>query len=130
MAILAFRLSRITIIGPTPTTIIQGIIPIALISVGEVIRDINIITTISIGITTGQDIMTRDTIMAIEEAINVVTTATVIGNTIRGIMIDVNGDVSSPFQKIGSPAIAADPFFNHHPDFYQRYKLENIKFPS
>jgi len=37
--------------------------------------------------------------MAIEEAINVVTTAIVIGNTISGIKIDVNGDASSHFQK-------------------------------
>jgi len=91
MAARVFRLSGMTTIDPTPI-IILDIILIVLIWDGAVIGDINIITSISIGVTIDQVIIIKTTLMAINEAINVTATVSTIETIIAGVTMDTNGD--------------------------------------
>ena len=83
-----------TTTGPTPT-ITPDIIQIVLIWDGAVITDIDIITIRSIGVSIGQGIITKATIIDIIEDINVVITVTTEESIINRIAIDAIGGVSS-----------------------------------
>ncbi len=77
-----------TTIGPTP--IIPNIILTVLIWAGAVIGGINI-TTINIGVTINQVIITKNTTMAINVAINVAVTGTTAETIIGRVTMNANG---------------------------------------
>lgn len=87
-----YRPSRITTISPTPI-IIPNIILTVPIWDGAVTRDINITTIIiSIGVTIDQVIITKATLMAINETINVVATVNTMEAINGRVTMDANGD--------------------------------------
>lgn len=87
-----YRPSRITTISTTPI-VIPNIILTVPIWDGAVTRDINITTIIiSIGVTIDQVIITKATLMAINETINVVATVNTMEAINGRVTMDANGD--------------------------------------